>query len=310
MALWTGCGAHGFTRDASGPVIAAIGVSGFTIVRDAVRLGYPVAASLRSLAPLVDETVVAVGASDDGTLELVQSLDLPGLRIVETEWDESLRVGGKVLAQQTNLALAACRHPWAFYLQADEVVHEADYPRLRAALGRWGTDDTVDALEFRFLHFEGTPAYVNRLRYRKQCRLVRTDGRLQSVRDAAGFGRSDRRRLRSRRTGATIYHYGCARPPEILRRKARVFASLYTEDAYVVARARNLPPERLRDTRIAFRFRGTHPAVMAEWIAGVTWELSPEERPPLDTPWLDWRLYAAWLRKQRILPRRWRERSD
>ena len=84
-------------------------VSGFSIVRNAVQYGYPVAESLRSLAALVDEIVVAVGKSDDGTLELVRSLDLPDLRIIETEWDESLRVGGQVLAQQTNVALAQCR---------------------------------------------------------------------------------------------------------------------------------------------------------------------------------------------------------
>ncbi len=98
------------------------------MVRNAIKYGYPVAESLRSLAPLVDETVVAVGKSDDGTLELVRSLDLPDLRIIETVWDESLRVGGRVLAQQTNVALAQCRLPWAFYLQADEVVQRSGIP--------------------------------------------------------------------------------------------------------------------------------------------------------------------------------------
>ena len=57
-------------------------VSGFSIVRNAIQYGYPVAESLRSLAPMVDEMVVAVGRSEDGTLELVRSLDLPGLRII------------------------------------------------------------------------------------------------------------------------------------------------------------------------------------------------------------------------------------
>lgn len=279
-------------------------VSGFSIVRNAMQYGYPVEESLRSLAPLVDELVVAVGKGDDGTLELVRSLDLPGLRIVETVWDEALRVGGQVLAQQTNLALAECRHPWAFYLQADEVVHEEDHARIRAALERWGADRSVDALRFRFLHFEGTYAYVNWVRYWKQCRLVRNDGRIRSVGDAAGFGRADGRPLRLRHTGAKIYHYGWARAPEVLKRKTLAFQKLYHDDAWVAARYGEVPPEYLSDVDIAFRFRGTHPAVMAARIGGATWEIPADRRPPLDTPLLNPRFYAAWLRKWRILPRR------
>ena len=157
--------------------MSAVPVSGFSFVRNAVKYGYPVAAALRSVAPLVDELVVAVGDSDDGTLELVRGLGIPQLRIIETVWDESLRQGGLILSQQTNVALAACRHPWALYIQADEVVHEDDHGRIRAALARWHGDPSVDALRFRFLHFEGTYAYVNYVRYRKQCRLVRNNGR-------------------------------------------------------------------------------------------------------------------------------------
>ena len=279
-------------------------VSGFSIVRNAIRYGYPVAESLRSLAPLVDELVVAVGKSDDGTLELVRSLDLPQPTIIETEWDESLRVGGRVLAQQTNLALARCRHPWAFYLQSDEVVHEADHGRILAALARWDTDARVDALRFRFLHFEGTYAYVNYVRYRKQCRLVRNNGRVQSVGDAAGFGRSDGRRLVSRHTGAKIYHYGWARAPEVLKRKTLAFQKLYHDDAWVSEHYADVPAEYFSDVDIAFRFRGTHPSVMRSLIGAMDWRIPGDRRPPLDSPLLNPRFYAAWLRKWRILPRK------
>src|SRR5438045_9240439 len=133
-------------------------LSGFSIVRNAVQYGYPVVPSLRSLLPLVDELVVVVGKSDDETLDVVRSIDDPRLVIVESVWDESLRVGGKVLAQQTNLALARCRHPWAFYLQADEVIHEDDYPRIRAALARHAANPAIDAVAFRFVPFAWTHA--------------------------------------------------------------------------------------------------------------------------------------------------------
>lgn len=279
-------------------------VSGFSIVRNAVTYGYPIAAALGSVAPLVDEVVVAVGRSEDGTLELVRALDLPNLRIIETVWDESLRTGGAILAQQTNVALAACRHPWAFYIQADEAVHERDHGRIRAALERWRDDPAVDALRFRFLHFEGTYAYVNYVRYRKQCRIVRNDGTVRSVGDAAGFGRADGAKLRVRRTGATIYHYGWARAPEVLRRKTLAFQRLYHDDHYVAEHYADVPAEYLSDVDLAFRYRGTHPAAMRDLIGRTNWEIPAERRPPLDTPLLNLRFYAAWLRKWRILKRR------
>jgi len=278
-------------------------VSGFSIVRNAVLYGYPIAAALTSIAPLVDEMVVAVGRSEDDTLDLVRGLDLPNARIVETEWDETLRSGGRVLAQQTNLALSLCRHPWALYIQADEAVHENDYDRIRAALRRWHDDSGVDALRFRFLHFEGTYAYVNYVRYRKQCRIVRNNGTVRSVGDAAGFGRADGAKLRVRRTGATIYHYGWARAPEVLRRKTLAFQKLYHDDAYVEAHYAQVPAEYLSDVDIAFRYRGTHPAAMRDLIGARNWEIPPARRPPLDSPLLNPRFYAAWLRKWRILPR-------
>lgn len=282
----------------------AVRVSGFSIARNAVQYGYPIAAALTSIAPLVEEVVVAVGKSDDGTLELIRGLDLPNLRIIETVWDESLRRGGLILSQQTNVALAACRHPWAFYIQADEAVHEDDYGRIRDSLSRWNGDASVDALRFRFLHFEGTYAYVNYVRYRKQCRIVRTNGHVESVGDAAGFGRTDGARLGVRHTGAKIYHYGWARAPEVLRRKTLAFERLYHDDTYVEQNYAAVPAEYLSDVDIAFRYRGTHPAAMRDVIGATNWEIPKARRPPLDTPLLNPRFYAAWLRKWRILKRR------
>lgn len=279
-------------------------VSGFSIVRNAIQYGYPVAESLRSLAPLVDELIVAVGRSDDDTLDLVRALDIPHLRIIETVWDESLRRGGRVLAQQTNVALAACRHPWAFYLQADEVLHEDDMPRLQASLDRWYDDQATDALRFRFIHFEGTYAYVNVVRYRTQCRLVRNNGQLESVGDAAGFGRHDGGRLRTRWSGGRIFHYGWARAPEIMKQKTLAFERLWLDDAAVEARWKDVPPEDMGEVDIAFRFHGTHPAVMRDRVGAATWEVPAARRPPFDTPLLSTAFYAAWLRKWHILPRR------
>src|SRR5690606_15771583 len=49
-------------------------VSGFSFVRDAVRLSYPIAEAIRSILPICDEFVIAVGESQDGTLERIESI--------------------------------------------------------------------------------------------------------------------------------------------------------------------------------------------------------------------------------------------
>src|SRR5690348_10717860 len=101
-------------------VMPSVPISGFTFVRNAVKLDFPLEASLRSLLPACDEVVVAVGKSEDATLDLVHAVGDPRIRVLETEWD--LTRGRAVLADQTDLALRACRHPWGIYIQADEVL--------------------------------------------------------------------------------------------------------------------------------------------------------------------------------------------
>jgi hypothetical protein len=79
-------------------------VTGFTFIRNALIYDYPIREAILSVMPLCDEFVVAVGNSDDETLELIQQLDSPKIRILETVWDDSLRANGEVLAVETNKA--------------------------------------------------------------------------------------------------------------------------------------------------------------------------------------------------------------
>jgi hypothetical protein len=278
-------------------------VSGFTIIRSAPGYDYPIAESLRSLLPLVDEVVV-VAQRGDAALAAVRGLADMRIAIVESDWEESRALGGGTLARETNRALARCRCPWALYLQADEVLHEADYDVLRSALARYDGAPRVDALSFRFLHFEGSYDYVNPLRYRRQCRLVRNDGRLQSVRDAAGFGRLDGRALRTRPSGARVFHYGWVAAPAALKAKTLALARLFHDEAYVSRRWAPVPPESIGSVEVAFRWAGRHPAVMRERVARQDWRVDPRCRPPLDSPLLSPRFYGAWLRKWRLVPRR------
>src|SRR4051812_48044139 len=100
-------------------------VTGFSFIKNAIIQQYPIEEALRSILPICDEIVVAVGKSEDDTRGLVASID-PKIRIIDTVWDESLRTGGKVLADETNKAFQAigADSDWCVYIQGDEVMHE------------------------------------------------------------------------------------------------------------------------------------------------------------------------------------------
>ena len=151
-------------------------VCGFTIVRNAVKYSYPAVESIKSILPICDKMVVAVGNSSDGTLELIKSINDDKIIIIETVWDDTLREGGQVLAVETNKALDAIPSDtdWCFYIQADEVVHEKYHPIIRKEMEKWVNNPKVEGLLFKYLHFWGTFDYVgiSRKWYRREIRIV------------------------------------------------------------------------------------------------------------------------------------------
>ena len=251
-------------------------VSGFTFIRNAVRYDYPVVESIRSILPIVDELIVNVGHCEDGTLELIRSIGEPKIRIVESVWDETLRKDGLIYAQQTNIALAQCTGDWAFYLQADEVLHEKDYERIPKALRDHLSDPVVLCFTFRYLHFYGDYWTVNPWGYHRAVRIIRNDGQMESCGDAVGFWlKADQGYLqtvhkeRVRPSGATIYHYGYVKPPRILLDKFRYQVVCYHGDHPGTEQARMLAKEtyEFEDYDIMKNFVDAHPAVMMQRVS-------------------------------------------
>ena len=101
-------------------------ISGFTIVRNAVLYDYPIVEAITSILPVVDEMIVLIGNSEDNTEELIRSIQSDKIKIHHSIWDENLKKGGVVLAIETDKAfqLISPESDWAFYIQADEVIHE------------------------------------------------------------------------------------------------------------------------------------------------------------------------------------------
>ena len=129
-------------------------VSGFSICRNAVKFDYPIVEVIRSALPIVDEFIVNVGQSDDGTLELIRSIESEKVRIIESVWDDLMTKDGLLFSKETNIALSHCTGDWSLYVQADEVLHEGDYGHIQAVLRRELSNQQV--LGFTFRGFVGS----------------------------------------------------------------------------------------------------------------------------------------------------------
>ncbi len=245
------------------PSVASI--SGFTFLRNGVKLGFPFEQSVRSLLPLVDEFVIAVGQGEDATRARLLAIGDPKIRLIDTVWNERMAERGFVYAQQKMIAQYACTGDWAFYLEGDEVLHESELNAIRASVDRHHANPGVEALVFDYLHFYGSPHWVavSPAWYRRECRLIRNtirtyapDGQFWVVMDRHRRGRHPRAAL----ADAHIYHYGHVRRTEYMQAKMDQVSKYWSHGAPTV-RYGNIDAQSLKP------YAGSHPAVMKEWLA-------------------------------------------
>ena len=251
-------------------------VCGFTIVRNAIKYGYPVAESIQSILPLCDKVVVAVGESEDDTLDLIKSIDPKKIEIVKTVWDDSLREGGKVLAVETNKAMDAIssEFDWFIYIQADEVLHEKDYPAIKEAMRAYKDDSKIEGLLFKYLHFWGTYDYVGVSRnwYRHEIRVIKNNKAIRSYKDAQGFRKGDKKLL-VKKVDATVFHYGYVRPPEVIKQKINSFNALYYDGELLEKKLELSKSFDYSQINAVKKFEGSHPEIMNTLISRLNWHV-------------------------------------
>ncbi|MDD4645893.1 MAG: hypothetical protein PHY99_07890 [Bacteroidales bacterium] len=251
-------------------------VTGFTFIRNAIIYDYPVVEAIRSILPVCDDFVVAVGKSDDATLELISQIDPQKIRIIETVWDDSMREGGRVLAQETDKAYReiTADTDWAFYIQGDEVVHEKYLDPIRNAMLKWKDYPKVDGLLFDYLHFYGSYDYVGASSkwYNHEIRVIRKSDQIYSFRDAQGFRTGDNRHLKVKPADASVYHYGWVKDPAAMQRKQESFHKLYHPDNWVEKNVLKADEFDYSGIDALHWFQGTHPAVMLDRIEKKNWK--------------------------------------
>jgi hypothetical protein len=256
-------------------------VCGFSFVRNAVRFSYPVVEAIQSVLPMCDEFIMSVGNSEDGTMELIRSVDSDKIRIVESVWDERKRKNGEVLAVETNKVFDQIpeEYDWAFYIQADEVMHEKYHPAILEAMARWKDDAMVEGILLKYLHFFGSFDYHadSRSWYRNEIRILKNNKQIRSYKDAQGF-RIDNRKLNVKPVDAFMYHYGWVRPPEIMQKKHVNFNKLYHSDDYVDRKINHTQLYDYSKVDSISRFTDTHPLVMQEKIRRSNWKVELDEK--------------------------------
>lgn len=254
-------------------------VTGFSFIKNAVKFQYPIVEAIRSILPLCDEVVVAVGKSDDNTRELVAAID-PRIRIIDTEWDESLKDGGRVLAAETDKAYReiSADTDWCVYIQGDEVMHEDGHEAVRNAMEKWKDDKAVDGLLFKYRHFFGSYDYIGAEShwYRHEIRVVRKNPEIYSYRDAQGFRKGSNQKLNVKPVDAYIHHYGWVQDPRVMKAKAIVKEKIYKGVEGDVDNVVVPEDYAFRLVNALQKFTGKHPAVMQERISKMDWKFQYE----------------------------------
>jgi hypothetical protein len=251
-------------------------VGGFTIVRNAVKNDYPVVEAITSVLPLCDEFVVAVGESEDSTLDLIRNINSDKIRIIETIWDDSYREGGRTFALETDKAFQAITADadWCFYIQADEVLHEKYYSTILTAMNAFKEVTAVDGLLFNYKHFYGSYDYVGESWqwYRREIRIIKNDKNIFSYKDAQGFRKKPNLKLNVKLIDACIYHYGWVKNPQLMQRKINNWYRYYRNDSWINNYASKSEEFDYSQVSSLELFDEDHPAVMRSRIADKNWK--------------------------------------
>lgn len=253
-------------------------VSGFSFIKNALKFDYPVIEAITSILPVCDEFVVAVGKSDDDTLNYIKSINSPKLRIIETVWDETLREGGRVLSDETNKAFRAISADtdWCFYIQGDEVIHEKYLDNIKQAMIKYKDNKDVDGLLFEHINFYGSYDYVadSRNWNKKEIRVIKNNPDFYSYKDAMSFRKGKDVKLDVVFVDACIYHYGWVKQPEAMQKKQLEFHKLWHDDKWVEENIPKVDEFDYSQIDSVAKFKGTHPKVMEQRLKRLNWTFS------------------------------------
>ena len=263
-------------------------ISGFSFVKNGVKLYFPIRQVIESALPLVDEFIVAVGDCDpdDSSRAEIEAINSPKIKIIDTVWDLEAYPRGMENAHQTDIAKSHCTGDWLLYLQGDELIHEKDHAAIRKRCEQLLDDQEIEGLLFKYNHFWGDYNHVHRSHgwYRKEIRIIRNDPEIHSWESAQSFRRipnfdginyrqqEGTYKLKVAEVDAHIYHYGWVRPPSVMLNKKKALDTIHKGSERVGEIYKDAPAhfDYGNMSRIP-KFAESHPAVMQAFIKKFNW---------------------------------------
>ena len=107
-------------------------ISGFMIVKDVLKQGYPFVEAIASALPICDEFLLSDGCSTDGTSEIVHRISKLNkkIKIYRHKWPTVKNIS--VLAEVTNAIRKKCKFDYILSIQANEIIHEESVEYIKA----------------------------------------------------------------------------------------------------------------------------------------------------------------------------------
>ena len=239
-------------------------VSAFTFIKNGQILGYPFMQSIQSVLPIVDEFVVNVGESEDDTLKLINSINSPKIRVIQSQWNPNMQDRGFVYGQQKMIAQYNCKGDWAFYVEGDEVYHEKDLMKIKDSMAEHLNNINIEALTVSFYHFYGnSSSYLDSPGwYRSEARIIKNsvrsyapDGLFWLVLEGNKKGKYPK----AKHTGVTCYHYGWVRSEDQMNLKSSRVQKYWGGSPVIINYSQ-------MDQKIIQEFHGTHPKIIQDWL--------------------------------------------
>lgn len=180
-----------------------------------------------------------------------------------------------MLSEKTNEALDQCQNDWCFYVQADEVIHEEDLPKIRAAVEKYDSKPEIQGLLFDYIHFYGSYNTIatSRKWYRKEVRMVRKSTGIRSHNDAQGFRVHGEKPVVAP-VDARVFHYGWVKPPKMMGQKSKLLDRWWHGDK----RDKDYDNFEYAKQYGLRNYTGTHPLVMRDLVAAQDWKFDPSRR--------------------------------
>jgi hypothetical protein len=259
-------------------------ITGILSVSNGTALQYPFPLVTASLLSLCDNVIVGVNPNfpeDRATLESFDSS--PELQLVDSAWDLTNRTGGTEIAIKMDELTALAEQQgsdWVVVMQADEVLHDADFSMLKAFMSR----------------YQDTPTNgfsMERIYFWKDLDTVRTDWKADLVRifkpgtysfmaegtDKSGMFSAAVKPGSEMKLPYKIYHYSRVDHPEVISRRVRNLDALFHSDEVLID-ADKLPaydfvtreydnfakaglPTEIKGEIVPFT--GTHPVAVRDW---------------------------------------------